>query len=436
MDRKNGEAKEKRTILIVDDEPAILECLKRGLRGQGAGNRFMTAVNGEEAVNILAENEVDVMVTDLVMPELDGFGLMEQAAEIRPAMPVVVMSGFMSRENLRRLAATGRGYHAISKPCAMSVLRNTVENAFLTSRKNLRADKTVGDILEKMQLGSVGLTMRVCNGSDEGMMYFYGGELFDALTSRAAGESAAVEILGWCAVEIATMDMCAKGRAIGRSLEELTAEARTRLAAGGRDAEVVERAARLIGRLEHEAARNLLEAKASADTISAEGWLWHSRTARTAHEARDSLERAGALDPHNAVVRSERARLERLWDSLISAPARHCPYCFGMSPSLESRCAHCKGLLRLGENGASGATRPSRGLLSLAAQRLERAVAERDNHRLRYYLAMARLDLGEPRAALRHMRAAVEGAWEKEFFTSQQRSMARIVAQSEDLVFD
>jgi DNA-binding NtrC family response regulator len=85
-----GEAK--KTVLIVDDEPGMREMLRWSL-GESAFE-VVVARDGEEAAALLAAGGVDLVVTDLTMPRLGGFDVLEEAAATEPRTPVIVMTGF------------------------------------------------------------------------------------------------------------------------------------------------------------------------------------------------------------------------------------------------------------------------------------------------------------------------------------------------------
>ena len=100
-------------ILVVDDEPAIREVIKEYL--SGVGYRVETAADGLEALTILGSREFDLVITDLSMPRLDGFGLMKQAHEIQPLATIIVLSGQGTFSNA--IEAVHRGaYDFVAKP--------------------------------------------------------------------------------------------------------------------------------------------------------------------------------------------------------------------------------------------------------------------------------------------------------------------------------
>ena len=83
----------KRTVLVVDDEPAIRRILVEHLRREGL--RVYDAATAVEALAVAEKLEyLDLLVTDLVMPEVDGWTLAEQLREARPGLSVLVMTGY------------------------------------------------------------------------------------------------------------------------------------------------------------------------------------------------------------------------------------------------------------------------------------------------------------------------------------------------------
>jgi DNA-binding NtrC family response regulator len=82
----------RKTVLVVDDEAGMRDMLRWSL----AESAFdvVLARDGEEAAALLAAGGVDLVVTDITMPRLGGFGLLEIAARTVPRTPVIVMTGF------------------------------------------------------------------------------------------------------------------------------------------------------------------------------------------------------------------------------------------------------------------------------------------------------------------------------------------------------
>ncbi len=122
--------------LIIDDEPAVRQVARRVL--EPAVCAVAEATNAEEGLHILdfGEPAVDVVVTDLVMPGLDGWDLIEVLTRYRPELPIVAMSGTatVDRERLRR-----EGLEFLAKPFAPDRLQAVVAAALHRARR-MRAD--------------------------------------------------------------------------------------------------------------------------------------------------------------------------------------------------------------------------------------------------------------------------------------------------------
>ena len=100
-------------ILVVDDEPAIRDVIQDYL--SDAGYNVITAKDGLEALATMEGQEFDLVITDLSMPNLDGFGLIRGALDIQPLTTVIVLSGQGTFKNA--IEAVHRGaYDFVAKP--------------------------------------------------------------------------------------------------------------------------------------------------------------------------------------------------------------------------------------------------------------------------------------------------------------------------------
>ena len=79
-------------ILLVDDDPLILRALKPALEQEGY--RVTTADNGESAVELLESRHFDILMTDLVMDDIDGIGVLKQGKASHPEMMSIILTGF------------------------------------------------------------------------------------------------------------------------------------------------------------------------------------------------------------------------------------------------------------------------------------------------------------------------------------------------------
>jgi len=123
-------------VLFVDDEPRVLEGLKRMLRPLRQEWVMEFAGGGREAVQRLSESHYDVLVTDLRMPEVDGFALLSEAIKISPQTVRIVLSSEADMGATVRSVALAHQY--LVKPCDARTMQATVERA-LTLRSILDA---------------------------------------------------------------------------------------------------------------------------------------------------------------------------------------------------------------------------------------------------------------------------------------------------------
>lgn len=87
----------KATLLIVDDEVEIREMLSRNFRMRGFNVEL--AGNGTEALALLAEKRVDVVISDIMMPEMSGTELLRAIRQQYPMIRVIMITGYVTLEN-------------------------------------------------------------------------------------------------------------------------------------------------------------------------------------------------------------------------------------------------------------------------------------------------------------------------------------------------
>ncbi len=122
------EAETSRTLLLVDDEPNILNSLKRLLRRDGY--RVLTAGSGAEALELLAANSVQVIVSDHRMPEMSGVDLLSRARDLYPHTRRIILSGYSDIGTLTEAINRGAVWKFISKPWEDEALKLEIKAAF------------------------------------------------------------------------------------------------------------------------------------------------------------------------------------------------------------------------------------------------------------------------------------------------------------------
>ena len=118
-------------ILVVDDEVNMQVVLRAMLKKEGYEVR--TALDGREALKVLADDAIDVVVTDLKMPNLDGMGLLERVAAEYPTVPVIMITAHGTVATAVDALKKG-AFDYITKPFEQDELKNVVLKAIKTRR--------------------------------------------------------------------------------------------------------------------------------------------------------------------------------------------------------------------------------------------------------------------------------------------------------------
>lgn len=123
MKKSNSE-----TILVVDDDPAILLLVKAILEGRGY--RVLLAENGESATHLIEQDQlrIDLVLTDVVMPEIGGADLAKSLVAKRPGLRVLFMSAFQDSDVVR-VQVVERGSGFLAKPFKTEGLISAVQRS-------------------------------------------------------------------------------------------------------------------------------------------------------------------------------------------------------------------------------------------------------------------------------------------------------------------
>lgn len=92
-----------KTILVVDDEQGYRDLLQMELSAQGY--TVLTAPGGLEAMAILKKENVDIIITDMKMAHMDGLDIVLAGRQLRPGIPVILMTGYEAGERVQKVLA-------------------------------------------------------------------------------------------------------------------------------------------------------------------------------------------------------------------------------------------------------------------------------------------------------------------------------------------
>ncbi len=136
-----------KSILFVDDEPSVLEGLRRMLRPMRHQWDMVFARSGQEALAALAERTFNVVVSDMRMPGMDGAALLTEVTQRYPQVVRIVLSGQSSKE--ATLKSVGAAHQFLAKPCDPEKLKQTVNQAL--ALRDLLADEALKQTLSRVK---------------------------------------------------------------------------------------------------------------------------------------------------------------------------------------------------------------------------------------------------------------------------------------------
>lgn len=120
------------TILLVDDEENILKSLKRLLRKDGY--EILIANSGQEALDLLEKNRVQVVLSDQRMPNMTGSELLEKVRQLYPETVRMILSGYADFESVVDAINNGKIFRFLNKPWNDEDIRENVKSAFEKQR--------------------------------------------------------------------------------------------------------------------------------------------------------------------------------------------------------------------------------------------------------------------------------------------------------------
>ncbi len=143
---------DKKQILIADDEPNLRRVLGAQLSREGYDVHLVE--DGGEALRCLSENHIDLVITDLKMPVLDGLSLLRKAQAIDPGLPVVMITAHGRVDNAVEALKSG-AFDYLTKPFDKDELRSIVSKALRTRDLSAR-DATRADSGANSRYGIIG----------------------------------------------------------------------------------------------------------------------------------------------------------------------------------------------------------------------------------------------------------------------------------------
>jgi HD-like signal output (HDOD) protein/CheY-like chemotaxis protein len=134
-------------IVFVDDEPMVLQGLQRTLRKMRHEWDMTFVSGGKEALEILSKNHMDVIVTDLKMPEMDGIQLLTEVKAQHPHMVRIILSGHLEHE--MTLKSVQLAHQSLAKPCDAEILKRHLAKLF--ALRDVLSDGSIKKIVSQIE---------------------------------------------------------------------------------------------------------------------------------------------------------------------------------------------------------------------------------------------------------------------------------------------
>ncbi len=198
---------DKKKVLIVDDEPAILGMLTKSLSVDHERYEVMTAEDGSKALEILSREDVSLVVSDIKMPGISGLHLLTQIRDNYSHIKVILMTGFGSEEMRNQVKENG-GLHFLEKPFSANHLLNLIREqityddvGFAGTLNNVQ----LTDLIQMCCLSGLSMGISVKKGSQAGVIHIKDGNIIHAECEDNIGEEAFYKILTWESGKFETM---------------------------------------------------------------------------------------------------------------------------------------------------------------------------------------------------------------------------------------
>lgn len=212
-------------VLVVDDDPNQVRALARVISVRSPGLSIVTADGGNAAIEVLRSMPVDVVLTDLQMPDVNGFELLSWLLSHQPHVQVFTMTAYPDRESMERLRELG-SVECYTKPLDVA---SVLEQLTTTLAQGVRGHvRNIGlaSLLQLIEMERKTCTLTVESTERIGYLYVNEGALVDARHGDLQGEDAAIRIVGWSSPAVTIINTCAtRQRTVQRPIGFIVMEA-------------------------------------------------------------------------------------------------------------------------------------------------------------------------------------------------------------------
>jgi CheY-like chemotaxis protein len=205
-----------RKVLIADDDQTLLKLLSKKFEKFSGVFEPVLALDGINAVNILEKEPVSLVISDLQMPRLDGFALLNHIKEFYPDIPVIIITAFGKPKSRQVILGQG-AVEYLEKPIVIDELANTILKYLNKETEGgLLNNASLEMFIQLIEMELKTCTIRVNDkkSNKRGVLFFKEGELIDARIGKLHGNTAAYRIFAWTEVAISIENVCLQKRKI------------------------------------------------------------------------------------------------------------------------------------------------------------------------------------------------------------------------------
>jgi len=203
-------------VLIVDDDSVSRGLLSRVMKPYCKSFEIITAKNGAEAADLMTTEKIDLIITDLQMPVMNGFQLLEYIDKNYPGTPVFLMTAFGSEVIEKKAYALG-AYKYFEKPLNMDILTDAIFEQLNAGVEGNLTGISLPSFLQLLEMERKTCTVKVKSGDKAGTIYFRDGTMINAATDQLKGEKAAIEMLSWDQIQFEITGICRKKERVIRT---------------------------------------------------------------------------------------------------------------------------------------------------------------------------------------------------------------------------
>jgi CheY-like chemotaxis protein len=181
-------------VLIAEDNPVLQKILKAGLKKYQDKFETITAKDGQEAIEILEASPVELLVTDLQMPRIDGLSLLAYMHENHPEIPCIVMTAHGTPQLREKLQQDVLSF--IEKPFEIDdLVKNIIPALDRSAPEGTLHGISIASFLQMIEMEQKTCLFEVESPEGKGFFYFEDGVLYDAICGEYKGLEAALKLI-------------------------------------------------------------------------------------------------------------------------------------------------------------------------------------------------------------------------------------------------